>query len=54
MVIGNKKQLDEHAALMLKFPDMEHDEPYMVHVPPGKPALLFGHSITQENLTLPA
>ena len=36
MVIGTRKVLDEHAALMLKFPDMEHDEPYMVHVPPGE------------------
>ena len=35
-VIGTKKELDEHAALMLKFPDMEHDEPYMAHVAPGK------------------
>jgi uncharacterized cupredoxin-like copper-binding protein len=35
-VIGTKKDLDEHAALMVKFPDMEHDEPYMAHVPPGK------------------
>jgi uncharacterized cupredoxin-like copper-binding protein len=36
MVIGTKKELDEHAALMAKFPDMEHDEPYQVHVAPGK------------------
>ena len=36
MVIGLKKELDEHAALMLKFPNMEHDEPYMAHVAPGK------------------
>jgi uncharacterized cupredoxin-like copper-binding protein len=35
-VIGTAKELDEHAALMVKFPDMEHDEPYMAHVPPGK------------------
>lgn len=35
-VIGTKKELDEHAALMLKFPNMEHDEPYMAHVAPGK------------------
>ncbi len=35
-VMGTKKDLDEHAALMLKFPNMEHDEPYMAHVPPGK------------------
>lgn len=36
MVIGTKKELDEHAALMAKFPEMEHDEPYMTHVAPGK------------------
>lgn len=36
MVIGTKKELDEHAALMAKFPNMEHDEPYMTHVGPGK------------------
>ena len=36
MVLGNKKDLDEHAALMLKFPGMEHEEPYMAHVGPGK------------------
>ncbi len=35
-VIGSKKDLEEHAALMLKFPNMEHSEPYMAHVPPGK------------------
>ena len=35
-VIGTKKELDDHAALMQKFPNMEHDEPYMVHVAPGK------------------
>lgn len=35
-VIGTKKDLDEHAALMVKFPKMEHDEPYMAHVAPGK------------------
>lgn len=36
MVIGTKKELDEHAALMAKFPGMEHDEPYMAHVAAGK------------------
>lgn len=35
-VLGTKKTLDEHAAMMLKFPEMEHDEPYMAHVAPGK------------------
>jgi uncharacterized cupredoxin-like copper-binding protein len=36
LVLGTKPVLDEHAALMMKFPDMEHDEPYMVHVAPGR------------------
>jgi uncharacterized cupredoxin-like copper-binding protein len=36
LVIGTKKELDEHAALMVKFPNMEHDEPYMAHVAAGK------------------
>ena len=36
LVIGTQKVLDEHAVLMMKFPNMEHDEPYMAHVAPGK------------------
>jgi uncharacterized cupredoxin-like copper-binding protein len=36
IVIGTPKELEEHAALMKKFPNMEHDEPYMAHVSPGK------------------
>jgi uncharacterized cupredoxin-like copper-binding protein len=36
LVIGTQQVLDEHAALMMKFPGMEHDEPYMAHVPAGK------------------
>jgi uncharacterized cupredoxin-like copper-binding protein len=36
MVIGTRKDLEEHAALMVKFPNMEHEEPYMAHVPAGK------------------
>jgi uncharacterized cupredoxin-like copper-binding protein len=35
-VIGTRKELDQHAAMMLKFPKMEHEEPYMAHVAPGK------------------
>lgn len=35
-VLGTKEELDEHAALMKKFPGMEHDEPYMAHVAPGE------------------
>jgi uncharacterized cupredoxin-like copper-binding protein len=40
MVIGDKQTLDEHAALMRKFPGMEHDEPYMSHVAAGKSGTL--------------
>jgi len=36
LVIGTPQELEAHAALMVKFPDMAHDEPYMAHVPPGK------------------
>jgi uncharacterized cupredoxin-like copper-binding protein len=35
LVIGTPKELESHAALMLKFPGMEHDEPYMAHVSAG-------------------
>lgn len=35
-VLGTQQALDEHAALMRKYPNMEHDEPYMAHVPPGE------------------
>lgn len=35
-VLGTLAELKEHAALMKKFPNMEHDEPYMAHVAPGK------------------
>ena len=40
LVIGTKDELDKHAALMLKFPAMEHSEPYMAHVNAGKTAQL--------------
>jgi uncharacterized cupredoxin-like copper-binding protein len=36
MVIGTEKDLKEHAEVMLKFPTMEHEEPYMLHVAAGK------------------
>jgi uncharacterized cupredoxin-like copper-binding protein len=35
-VIGTRQENEAHAALMVKFPGMEHDEPYMAHVPPGR------------------
>ena len=35
-VLGTPDSLAEHAELMIKFPNMEHEEPYMAHVDPGK------------------
>ena len=37
-VLGTDAYLTEHAEMMKKFPNMEHDEPYMAHVAPGKTA----------------
>jgi uncharacterized cupredoxin-like copper-binding protein len=42
-VLGTREDLEEHAALMVKFPAMEHSEPYMVHVPPGKTGQIIWH-----------
>ena len=36
MVLGTLDELKHHAELMKKHPGMEHDEPYMAHVAPGK------------------
>lgn len=36
MVIGTLDELKAHGELMKKHPGMEHDEPYMAHVNPGK------------------
>lgn len=36
IVLGTMQELKEHAELMKKHPGMEHEEPYMAHVPPGK------------------
>lgn len=43
MVIGTAGELKRHAALMAKFPDMEHDAPYMAHVDPGKSGEIVWH-----------
>lgn len=42
-VIGTKAENAAHAELMKKFPDMEHDEPWMAHVPPGQTGELVWH-----------
>ena len=36
MVIGTMKELKQHAEIMRRHPGMEHDEPHMTHVAPGK------------------
>ncbi|MDN5505925.1 MAG: cupredoxin family protein [Comamonas sp.] len=36
MVLGTRASLDEHAQMMLKYPGMEHAEPYMTHVAAGQ------------------
>jgi uncharacterized cupredoxin-like copper-binding protein len=36
MVIGTMEELKAHAEIMKKHPGMEHDEPHMAHVAPGK------------------
>ena len=43
MVIGTPEELAKHAALMARFPDMQHDEPYMVHVGPGQAGEIVWH-----------
>lgn len=35
-VLGTEPTLAEHAVMMQKFPNMEHEEPYMIHVAPGE------------------
>jgi uncharacterized cupredoxin-like copper-binding protein len=37
-VIGTRAENAKHYEYMKKFPNMEHDEPWMAHVPPGKTA----------------
>jgi len=43
MVLGTRQELAAHAELMRKFPDMEHDEPFMTHVAPGKTGEIVWH-----------
>ena len=36
MVLGSLAELKEHAKIMTKFPEMEHDDPNAISVEPGK------------------
>ena len=40
MVLGTIEELKEHAVLMQKFPEMEHDDPNAVGVEPGQTGVL--------------
>lgn len=42
-VIGTPEALAEHAALMARFPGMEHDAAYMAHVDPGRTGEIVWH-----------
>ena len=43
MVIGTPGELARHAALMAKFPGMEHDAPHLAHVDPGRSGEIVWH-----------
>jgi uncharacterized cupredoxin-like copper-binding protein len=40
LVLGSSKELKEHAALMLKFPQMEHADPNRLSIDPGETGAL--------------
>jgi uncharacterized cupredoxin-like copper-binding protein len=40
MVLGSSRELEEHAAMMRKFPEMQHTDPNRLSVDPGKTATL--------------
>lgn len=42
-VLGTAAELAAHAKQMKKHPNMEHDEPYMAHVAPGKTGVIVWH-----------
>ncbi len=43
VVLGTKASLAQHAQMMLKYPGMEHAEPYMAHVAAQKSEDLVWH-----------
>jgi uncharacterized cupredoxin-like copper-binding protein len=43
LVLGTRRTLDAHAAMMVKSPGMAHAEPYMAHVSPGKSGEIVWH-----------
>ena len=43
MVIGTASALQDHAQLMLQFPEMEHDAAWIAHVPQGQTGEIVWH-----------
>jgi len=43
IVIGTRAALDVHADMMARHPGMEHEEPHMAHVAPGKKGDIVWH-----------
>ncbi len=46
LVLGTAEELKAHGEMMKRFPGMEHDEPHMAHVAPGKTGVI-GWQFTQ-------
>lgn len=42
-VLGTLDELQKHAEAMRRYPKMEHDEPFMVHVGPGESGEMIWH-----------
>jgi len=43
IVLGTTAEIEAHAEMMKKHPNMEHDEPWMTHVPAGKTGEIVWH-----------
>ncbi len=41
LMLGTVADLVEHAKLMQEFPEMEHEEPFAISLPPGKNGVIF-------------
>lgn len=54
LVLGTPEALKNHAEQMRRFPEMEHDEPHMAHVKPGKSGEIVGSSPRPGSSSSPA
>lgn len=49
-VLGTEQELTRHKELMKKFPEMEHDDPNMITVAPGKTDVIVWHFTRKGNV----